>query len=216
MDGSTSTSETLLHRRRTACGTKGRKVILLNTSTSSSCFHPAASTYSLTSNTNQRTHCPKTEASNMRTAGILLLSATAVASKGFHKNNVADVDQFPPSVDALRAEAARWDDIGIGAPGDLINCTVGGTPCEAAYSAIGVGCCPYENAVCCPSKQTCCPADHTCVDEGYLTTCVPTAGGSNSSGLSVCKSGPNVPLSKTLPNVLIIGDSVSIGYVLEK
>ena len=94
-----------------------------------------------------------------------------------------------------------------------INCTAGGTPCAAAYSAIGAGCCPYEGAVCCSNQQTCCPAGNTCVEAGpYGTTCVPTNGGVNTTGLSVCKSGPNVPLSTTQPNILIIGDSVSIGY----
>ena len=31
-------------------------------------------------------------------------------------------------------------------------------------------------------------------------------------GLPTCKPGAPLPFSKTLPNVLIIGDSVSIGY----
>lgn len=99
-------------------------------------------------------------------------------------------------------------------PGSLINCTAGGTPCAAGYSAIGAGCCPYENAVCCPNSQTCCPQGSTCDDSGtYGTTCVPNSGTANTTGLSVCKPGPNEPLSTTLPNVLVIGDSVSIGCV---
>ena len=99
-------------------------------------------------------------------------------------------------------------------PGDLINCTAGGTACAAKYSAIGAGCCPYENAVCCPNSQTCCPEGSTCADSGtYATTCIPNSGAANTTGLSVCKSGPNEPFSTTLPNVLVIGDSVSIGFV---
>jgi len=36
--------------------------------------------------------------------------------------------------------------------------------------------------------------------------------GSNTTGDQVCKTGPPAPYSKTLKNVLIVGDSVSIGY----
>lgn len=89
-----------------------------------------------------------------------------------------------------------------------------GTVCAAAYSGNGQGCCPYAHAVCCPNKQTCCPAGTSCNDTGtYLTQCVPTNGaGQSSPGRSVCKPGAHLPLSTALPNVLIIGDSVSIGY----
>lgn len=87
-----------------------------------------------------------------------------------------------------------------------------GTVCAAAYSGNGEGCCPYENATCCPNKQTCCPAGTTCQDTGgYNTVCV-GARANETVGLSVCKSGAKNPFSTTLPNVLIIGDSVSIGY----
>ena len=96
-------------------------------------------------------------------------------------------------------------------PGTTV-CTVG-TSCTAHYSSNGMGCCPYEKAVCCPNGQTCCPADHICNDTGtYLTQCVPSGGGAGTPGLSVCKPGAAGAPSKTLPNVLIIGDSVSIGY----
>ena len=87
-----------------------------------------------------------------------------------------------------------------------------GTSCEARYSANGRGCCPYEGAVCCPNGQTCCPSGTTCADSGtYLTTCMKGAA-KVGPGLSVCKPGAPGAMSKTLPNVLIIGDSVSIGY----
>jgi len=87
-----------------------------------------------------------------------------------------------------------------------------GTVCAAAYSGNGEGCCPYDNAVCCPNKQTCCPAGSTCKDSGtYGTTCV-GAPANESVGLSVCKPGAAGAMSTTKKNVLIIGDSVSIGY----
>jgi hypothetical protein len=87
-----------------------------------------------------------------------------------------------------------------------------GTSCAAHYSANGMGCCPLDNAVCCPNSQTCCPAGSTCADTGtYLTKCM-KGGAEVEAGLSVCKPGAPNPMSTTLPNVLIIGDSVSIGY----
>ena len=87
-----------------------------------------------------------------------------------------------------------------------------GTSCAARYSANGRGCCPHEGAVCCPNGQTCCPSGTTCSDSGtYLTTCMKGAA-KVGPGLSVCKPGAAGAMSKALPNVLIIGDSVSIGY----
>ena len=83
-------------------------------------------------------------------------------------------------------------------------------------------------AVCCNNNYTACPAGHRCEDTGHgpmvVTTCVPEtrapSGDSDSSGPSstvlvgrqVCKQGAPLPLSTALPNVLIVGDSVSIGY----
>jgi hypothetical protein len=94
-------------------------------------------------------------------------------------------------------------------PGGQV-CNIG-TVCSAHYAVNGEGCCPYENATCCPNNQTCCTSGTTCVDSGlYGTICEGAI--KNSTGLSVCKSGAALPLSKTLPNILIIGDSVSIGY----
>ena len=89
-------------------------------------------------------------------------------------------------------------------------CTTG-TVCGAKFSVNGKGCCPYENAVCCSNDMTCCPAGSTCKVVGWQSTCV-GAPGALSVGQPVCKTGAPLPLSKTLPNVLVIGDSVSIGY----
>ena len=87
-----------------------------------------------------------------------------------------------------------------------------GTVCGAAYSGNGHGCCPYQDAVCCPNQQTCCPKGSSCNDTGtYATSCIGEVG-PRKTGLAVCKPGAPLPPSKTLPNVLIIGDSVSIGY----
>ena len=86
-------------------------------------------------------------------------------------------------------------------------------------------------AVCCENNYTACPAGHSCSDAGHgpmvVTTCVadtpPPSSGSGSGGggetprasvlgRQVCKQGAPLPLSRTQPNVLVVGDSVSIGY----
>eukprot|EP00928_Gymnodinium_smaydae_P000366 TRINITY_DN10141_c0_g1_i1.p1 TRINITY_DN10141_c0_g1~~TRINITY_DN10141_c0_g1_i1.p1 ORF type:complete len:354 (-),score=45.45 TRINITY_DN10141_c0_g1_i1:186-1193(-) len=84
------------------------------------------------------------------------------------------------------------------------------------------GCCALPNAVCCSNGYTCCPAGTACVDEGSAsatrTTCVPEAGvkaGGNVTGEQVCKfadPGKAIKLDKTKKLVLVMGDSVSIGY----
>ena len=87
-------------------------------------------------------------------------------------------------------------------------------PAEVPFGVLlcSKGCCRYAEAVCCENKQTCCPRGSTCRDVGtYGTTCV-GAPANQSIGLSVCKSGAAQPFSTQLPNVLIVGDSVSIGY----
>ena len=46
-----------------------------------------------------------------------------------------------------------------------------------------------------------------------VSTCHPDVGGGDTViGKQVCKQGAPLPLSSTLPNILIVGDSVSIGY----
>lgn len=100
-----------------------------------------------------------------------------------------------------------------GAHGENQNQTChAGSVCPAKFSASGAGCCPLDDAVCCANQQTCCPRGTVCVDSGrYLTTCV--GGLANVSGLSVCKPGAPEPApGTTKQNVLVIGDSVSIGY----
>eukprot|EP01116_Phalansterium_solitarium_P019249 TRINITY_DN5316_c0_g1_i1.p1 TRINITY_DN5316_c0_g1~~TRINITY_DN5316_c0_g1_i1.p1 ORF type:complete len:329 (-),score=76.72 TRINITY_DN5316_c0_g1_i1:63-998(-) len=93
-------------------------------------------------------------------------------------------------------------------------CPVNATCCAAQYSETGLGCCPFSNATCCPNAQTCCPSGFQCQDNGqYLTTCVSTSDSNNTVvGTSVCKRGPAIPASTTKPNVIVLGDSVSIGY----
>jgi hypothetical protein len=84
------------------------------------------------------------------------------------------------------------------------------------------GCCPYPHATCCSNGYTCCPVGTTCSDSGsewnIVTTCVDartgkqTPPGADGGGQQVCKTGGPLLLSETKHNVIILGDSVSIGY----
>ena len=99
-------------------------------------------------------------------------------------------------------------------PAPVKQVCVTGTVCGAKFSMNLLGCCPYENAVCCNNNMTCCPAGSTCEVHRWQSTCIgaPTKPVDLTVGQPVCKSGAPLPFSKSLPNVLIIGDSVSIGY----
>ena len=100
-------------------------------------------------------------------------------------------------------------------------CPAGATCCTpTAYASDGVGCCPFPDAVCCAGGSSCCPRGTRCtfsnpyVHRGALTvtTCV-AAGRANVTGLSPCKPGPALPLRRAPGrNVVVIGDSVSIGW----
>lgn len=85
------------------------------------------------------------------------------------------------------------------------------------------GCCPYPGSVSC-GDYTCCPQGSTCNNTNtenaswsVRSSCVYQNGtvappGSEGGGLQVCKTGGPVPFSNTKKNVIILGDSVSIGY----
>jgi hypothetical protein len=84
------------------------------------------------------------------------------------------------------------------------------------FSVSRLGCCPTANAVACPGGYQCCPSGSKCVPArgsgyGAVFTCTGGAGADTTSTCA-CKPGPPLPPSKTLKNVLIIGDSLSIGY----
>eukprot|EP00035_Acanthoeca_spectabilis_P017692 m.372006 g.372006 ORF g.372006 m.372006 type:complete len:394 (-) comp16686_c1_seq14:4568-5749(-) len=102
-------------------------------------------------------------------------------------------------------------------------CPASATCCRSMFSQNMLGCCPWANATCCGNGLTCCPSGTKCVDNkpagypswGFVTTCEPTdslSAAGNVTGVAVCKYGPPLPASTTVKNVLIIGDSVSIGY----
>ena len=83
--------------------------------------------------------------------------------------------------------------------------------------AAGWGCCPWVNATSCPSGYQCCPSGSTCnliSGSGYsaVYTCDGGAAPQGTTSLCPCKPGAMAPPSATLKNVLVIGDSLSIGY----
>jgi hypothetical protein len=79
----------------------------------------------------------------------------------------------------------------------------------------GWGCCPWTNAVSCPSGFACCPEGSTCTlvsGSGYGTIYQCTNASPPTISKCPCKPGMPSPPSTTLKNVLIIGDSLTIGY----
>ena len=106
-------------------------------------------------------------------------------------------------------------------PWNSTHCPATASCCPSSYSSTKVGCCPFENGVCCGGSDTagtCCPAGSTCVKASgtSVTTvynCTTAAGAFIRQNVGVCKPGVMLPLSTTLKNVLVIGDSLSIGYL---
>lgn len=92
-----------------------------------------------------------------------------------------------------------------------ISCLSNHTSCEAAFAVSGKGCCVFPNAVCCSNKQTCCPEGTDCTKTERGTDCVSESGPAVKAK-SVCKPGARHALSTFRKNVIVLGDSVSIGY----
>lgn len=99
------------------------------------------------------------------------------------------------------------------------SCPATATCCAMEFSGTRTGCCPFPNATCCPGALECCPSGTACVPTGNAP---PYAAGTYMcarDGVNVsvskapCKPGPSSPPNATLKNVVIIGDSVSIGYL---
>lgn len=82
----------------------------------------------------------------------------------------------------------------------------------------GWGCCPWPNGVACASGFACCPSGTTCAlvsgsSYSSVYNCTPVDG-SPATTLSKCpcKPGAPAPPDATRKNVLVIGDSLTIGY----
>jgi hypothetical protein len=100
-------------------------------------------------------------------------------------------------------------------------CPASATCAPNPFSLSGWGCAPFINAKICNGFQSC-PSTTECVlanGSGNFTdlhttyNCVdPGSGVSFGTSRCSCKPGAPLPPSTTLKNVLIIGDSISIGY----
>ena len=118
---------------------------------------------------------------------------------------------------ALARADANWTTCAAPPAGMLATaCDGGATCCTHPFSVSGWGCCPLgTDAVCCGNGYTCCPAGAECRDSGdgysVVTECVAPSGAA-SAGLQICKPGRALAFSTALPNCLVVGDSVSIGY----
>ena len=120
-------------------------------------------------------------------------------------------------------------------------CPEQATCCPTTYSSDQVGCCPYADGVCCGyanmsshanTVMACCPKAHTCVFSSpydpweasthpQIATCVPDGDARteievqlpNSTGIYPCKPGATLPPQPPAgKSVLVIGDSVSLGW----
>lgn len=79
----------------------------------------------------------------------------------------------------------------------------------------GYGCCPFPNGVSCGSGFACCPSGSSCTlisGTGYSTVYECTGANPQTTSKCPCKPGMPNPPSTTLKNVLVIGDSLSIGF----
>lgn len=164
---------------------------------------------------------------------MLLAAAVLALALKAQGRGAVDGDAVPPGPwpTVCDAVATGWNQT---------RCQPGHTCCASQYSGSLVGCCPFAEATCCSNRLTCCPKGTTCQDEkpqgwpgwAVVTTCVPTdadrraqvppsealvprgksRAGNGVPGKCVCKPGPSQPMDPTRKNILVIGDSVSIGY----
>ena len=97
-------------------------------------------------------------------------------------------------------------------------CPASQTCSPNGFSGSLVGCCPFPDAVACDSGFACCPEGTKCRlvgnGDGYSSvySCDDEAGVEISMSKCPCKPGMPLPPSDALKNVLIIGDSLSIGF----
>jgi len=95
-------------------------------------------------------------------------------------------------------------------------CATNHTCCADSYSHTKYGCCDMPNAVCCHGGR-CCPEGSTCTASGCSPSkpvfpCGPVQG-QNCTSNYVCHPGPRTwSTDASNGTLLIMGDSVSIGY----
>lgn len=148
----------------------------------------------------------------MKFVGLLAAAAAAHSALGLRTH--VDVDA------ATHVQAGPWPNVCVSGKGysawNETRCDSSATCCANEFSGSGQGCCPFKDAVCCPGGLQCCPSGTTCVYQtgtSYNTVYQCQVNSVNvTTSLCSCKPGPVLPFSTSLKNVLIIGDSVSIGY----
>ena len=109
-----------------------------------------------------------------------------------------------------------------------IVCAANATLCKDRWSDTNTGCCVLPNAVCCEGAlaagtqrgghYTCCPQGSKCTkgigcspDTGARYACGPEQG-QNCNASFVCAPGPLPFDAAGAPVVLVIGDSISMGW----
>ena len=113
------------------------------------------------------------------------------------------------------------------APPAAVPCLSGHASCPFSFGTNGSGCCPLDDAgaVCCQTplpaglvRSYCCPKGSGCSTHGCTPTrdaylCGPNQG-TNCSVAALCSSGPRdwTAAGGGKPAVLVVGDSVSIGW----
>jgi hypothetical protein len=162
----------------------------------------------------------RTMAKLTQSRALHAVAALAVAASW---GAAAAASEATSAVDAVfdAAAAPAWPNVCkvTGGPYSAWNetrCDAGATCCTNTFSVSGAGCCPGVGSTCCPNGLQCCPSGTTCefpVGTSYSTVyqCVKN-GVNETTSLCTCKPGPALPYSTTLKNVLVIGDSISIGY----
>lgn len=79
-------------------------------------------------------------------------------------------------------------------------------------SKSGYGCCAISaDAVCC-GLQGCCPSGYHCINIPPYSSICAKNGAPNISATQVCTPGPQYPPSSSVPSMIVVGDSVSLGY----
>ena len=106
-------------------------------------------------------------------------------------------------------------------PNATTRCPAWATCAPNAFSLSGWGCAPFTNATICSAFQSC-PSSTACVlshgsgnasDLHGVYRCISRASGADwGQSRCSCKPGAPLPLSSTLKNVLVVGDSISLGY----
>ena len=104
---------------------------------------------------------------------------------------------------------------------NVTRCPLSATCAPNPFSLSGWGCAPFINATLCNGFQSC-PSATACVlangsgnfsDLHSVYRCVSPAGVDFGASRCSCKPGPPLPTSPTLKNVLVLGDSISIGLM---